>query len=293
MRGPWAVHVRDRAALTVMIVTAGSCRVAIGSQDRSLAVGDIALVRGPAPYRVADAADSATLAVIEPDQRCVTPDGVPLELAFGHGLRHWGNDPAGPDVVIVASYVEVGSVGRLVTDLLPDLAVIPAGTLDAGLTEHLARQLVTDGLGQGVVLDRLIDVVTIEAIREYAAIHPPTDAPWLAGVADPVARITLEAMHTEPERLWTVASLAHRAAVSRATLAARFNSAVGLPPLRYLTRWRLALARDLLADRSLTLDAIATRVGYSSGFALSAAFTREYGSSPAAHRRRSTEPARV
>lgn len=293
MRGPWAVDIRDGAALTVMVVTSGSCRITIGARHESLTVGDIALVRGPRPYRVADAADSATIAVIEPDQRCVTPDGAALDLAFAHGLRRWGNDPEGPDSVIVASYADVGSVGRLVTDVLPEVAVVPAGTLDSALTDHVARQLVTDGLGQSVVLDRLIDVLTIEAIRAFAAAQPPVDAPWLAGVDDPVARIALEAMHTEPERGWTVASLADRTAVSRATLAARFTASVGLPPLRYLTRWRLALARDLLADRSLTLDAIAARVGYSSGFALSAAFSREYGTSPAAHRRRAAAPTPV
>lgn len=286
MRGPWAIDIRDGAALTVMVVTAGSCEITIGTRHLRLSVGDIALMRGPRPYRVADADDSPTIAVIEPDQRCVTPDGTALDLTFAHGLRQWGNDPAGPDTVIVASYADVGSVGRLVTDVLPEVAVVPAGTLDRALTEHVARQLVTDGLGQSVVLDRLIDVLTIEAIRAFAAAQPPIGAAWLAGVNDPVARIALDAMHTEPERPWTVASLAGRATVSRATLAARFAAAVGMPPLRYLTRWRLALARDLLEDRSLTLDAIAARVGYSSGFALSAAFSREYGTSPSAHRRR-------
>lgn len=294
MRGPWAVEVRDQAALTVMICRSGTGLVTMDADAEPLEPGDIALVRGPAPYRVSDTASSPTLAVIEADQRCITPDGQPLELAFAHGLRQWGNDPDGPDSIIVASYLDVGSVGRLVTDVLPPLAVVPAGVVDAGLVDLLGRELLADGLGQSAVLDRLIDVITIEAIRGWAATHPPRDAPWLAGIDDPVVRGTLDAIHVRPEDPWTVASLAAHAAVSRATLAARFSAAVGMPPLRYLTRWRLALARDLLADRSLTLDAIAGRVGYSSGFALSSAFTREHGISPAAHRRRAVnDPSRT
>lgn len=285
MRSPWALQVRDGAALTVLIVTSGVCRVLVGRDAHEVAGGEVALIRGPAPYRVTDAAGSADIAVIEEGQHCRTPEGVDLDIAFARGLRQWGNDPDGPDRMIVASYADVGSVGRLVAEVLPALAVVPAGALDAGLTSCLGRELSGDGLGQSAVLDRLIDVVTISAIRAWAMAHPEV-APWLTGAADPVVGTALDAIHTTPEVRWTVAGLAGRAAVSRATMAARFTAVVGVPPMTYLTRWRLAVARDLLADRSLTLEVIAGRVGYSSGFALSAAFTREYGISPHAHRRR-------
>ncbi|MFD7306679.1 cupin domain-containing protein [Promicromonospora sp. NPDC059942] len=293
MRAPWAVRVEDEAALTVVIVTSGGGLLEAGDVVHELRTGDVALVRGPLPYRVADAAGSATVAIIEPGQRCVTPDGAPLDLALAHGLRHWGNDADGPDRMIVASYADVGSVGRFVTEVLPDAAVVEAGALDPALVGHLAREIARDDLGQSVVLDRLVDVVTIESIRAWTAAHPPTTPSWLGGVGDPVVSAALRAMHAEPERAWTVADLARRAAVSRATLAARFTERVGTPPLRYLTSWRLALARDLLVDRSLTLDAVAQRVGYSSGFALSTAFTRAFDVSPAAYRRRLAEGPRL
>jgi len=290
MRSPWAVHIADGSALTLMIVTAGRCRIEAGDSTHDLHPGDIALVRGPAPYRVTDQAGSPVIARIDPGQRCTTPDGRPLHVTYAHGLRQWGNDPDGPDTVIVASYADAGSVGRFVTDVLPELAVVPAGRIDADPAAHLHRELRRDGLGQSVVLDRLIDIVTIEAIRAWAADHPPAQAPWLAGITDPAVTAALDAMHTQPEKGWTVAGLARIGAVSRATLAERFSRLVGQPPLRYLARWRLALARDLLADPELILDAVAARVGYSSGFALSAAFSREYGHSPAAYRRRLAEP---
>lgn len=291
MRPPWAVHIADESTLTLMVVTGGRCRIETRDAGHDLHPGDVVLVRGPHPYRVSDRAGSPAIARIEPGQRCITPDGRPLHVTYAHGLRHWGNDPDGPDTVIVASYPDAGSVGRFVTDVLPDLAVVPAGRVDSGLVGHLRQELGRDGLGQSVVLDRLIDIVTIEAIRAWAAEHPPARAPWLAGVTDPAVAAALDAMHTRPEKGWTVADLARVGTVSRATLAERFGRLVGQPPLRYLARWRLALARDLLADPALTLDAIAARVGYSSGFALSAAFSREYGHSPAAHRRRLTAPA--
>ena len=48
--------------------------------------------------------------------------------------------------------------------------------------------------------------------------------------------------------------------------------------------WRPALAADLLRDPDVTIEAVARRVGYSNGFALSAAFERVRGISPSAHR---------
>jgi AraC-like DNA-binding protein len=68
-------------------------------------------------------------------------------------------------------------------------------------------------------------------------------------------------------------------------LARRFAQLVGVPPMTYLTQWRLALAADLLADPSITLDQAAREVGYGTAYALSAAFKRERGVSPRDYRR--------
>ncbi|MFE2085488.1 helix-turn-helix domain-containing protein, partial [Streptomyces scopuliridis] len=61
------------------------------------------------------------------------------------------------------------------------------------------------------------------------------------------------------------------------------------PPLTYLTRWRMTLAADLLAEReAATVAAIARALGYSDPFAFSAAFKRIRGVSPSEFRRSGT-----
>ena len=82
-----------------------------------------------------------------------------------------------------------------------------------------------------------------------------------------------------------MASLAAACGVSRAAFARRFTEVVGEPPLSFLTGWRLALAADLLAGSDATLASVAARVGYANAFALSAAFKRVHGRSPAQYRR--------
>nr|WP_269810053.1 helix-turn-helix transcriptional regulator [Kineosporia rhizophila] len=98
-------------------------------------------------------------------------------------------------------------------------------------------------------------------------------------------------LHAEPAAPWTVATLAERAGVSRATLAKRFSDLVGEPPLSYLTAWRMTLAADLLREEpAATVADIARRVGYSDPFAFSAAFKRVRGVNPREYRRSSQVP---
>jgi AraC-like DNA-binding protein len=91
-------------------------------------------------------------------------------------------------------------------------------------------------------------------------------------------------MHHNPAHPWTVASLGRETGVSRAALARRFNELVGEPPMTFLTGWRIALAADLLLEPGATIGSVANQVGYSSPFALSAAFKRLRGISPQQHR---------
>ena len=98
-------------------------------------------------------------------------------------------------------------------------------------------------------------------------------------------------MQNNPAEPWTVAAVAAETGVSRAALARRFHDLVGEPPMTFLTGWRLDLAADLLRQPDTTISAVARAVGYSSPFALSAAFKRVRGTSPRDHRARAPAPA--
>jgi AraC-like DNA-binding protein len=107
---------------------------------------------------------------------------------------------------------------------------------------------------------------------------------WYRAHGDPVVGPALRLMQAEPACPWTVASLAGEIGVSRAALARRFHDLVGEPPMTFLTSWRLALAADLLLEPGATVGSVAEHVGYGSAFALSTAFKRVRGISPAQHR---------
>lgn len=92
-------------------------------------------------------------------------------------------------------------------------------------------------------------------------------------------------LHADLAAPWTVAGLAEHAGMSRTTFAARFAELVGQPPMEYLYGCRMRRAEVLLRHDRHTVAAVASRVGYASESALSAAFVRHSGLTPGAYRR--------
>jgi AraC-like DNA-binding protein len=87
-------------------------------------------------------------------------------------------------------------------------------------------------------------------------------------------------MHDDPAHRWTLAALAKRAGMSRTVFTLKFKERVGTSPMEYLTRWRMLLAGDRLANSTDPVSVIAPSLGYESESAFSTAFRRVMGCSP-------------
>ncbi|SNX64790.1 AraC family transcriptional regulator [Streptomyces sp. TLI_55] len=284
---PWSVRVEDRAPLTVMLMVRGEAWVMpeAGEQVR-LRAGDLAIARGPDPYTCADDPGTEPQALILPGGECRYPDGRSLNGVMDLGVRTWGDRLDGSAVMLIGTYLWQGEVSGRLLDALPPLLTLTPEVWDCPLTPLLMAEIVRDEPGQEVVLDRLLDLLVIAALRAWFS-RPEAAAPgWYRALADPVVGRVLRLLQDDPAHPWTVGSLAAKAGVSRAALGRRFTELVGEPPMTYLTGWRLALAADRLREGDATLEAIARQVGYGSAFALSSAFKRVYGVSPQEHRGR-------
>lgn len=282
---PWSLRIRDEAPLTLVAVVRGhACVLPDGAEPTPLRTGDVAVIRGPEHYTVADDPGTEPQAVIHPGQRCTTPDGRELELMTWMGVRTWGNSPDGRTVLLTGTYQLEGEVSRRLLSVLPGLVVLGGGAWDSPLVPFLADEVAKDEPGQEAVLDRLLDLLLIAVLRAWFA-RPEAEAPgWYRAHADPVVGPALRLLHNAPAEPWTVARLARTIGVSRAALARRFRELVGEPPMAFLTEWRLALAADMLREPGATVASVAPQVGYGSAFALSAAFKRVRGVSPQEHR---------
>ncbi len=279
---PWALHFVDGAPLTLCAVLTGAgWIVPEGGPPEPLRAGETIIVRGPATFTFVD--EIGTRAEpISCGEHCATPGQ--------GGTRHrlgWADDPAdGETTLIVGAYPVRGEISRPLLDALPVVVRVDAGGAGDPVLDHLAAEVAVDAPGQQVVLDRLLDWMLVCSLREWFD-RPGGEPPaWWAAQRDPVVGDALRLLHAEPAAPWTVGILAGRTGVSRSTLAKRFADLVGEPPLTYLTRWRMTLAADLLADQgSATLSDIARTVGYADPFGFSAAFKRVRGVNPSEFRR--------
>ena len=241
---------------------------------------------------------------LEPGDAIVFPHGDPHFMSSVEGRRVApGVYNAAPDRYLETVHVGEGAgpratfvCGFLGCDARPYnplLAALPHRMHVRGITggwlSEFPRQVVAESqrerVGAATILTRMAELMFVEVVRRHMEALPPQQTGWLAGLRDPVVAPALALLHERPAHPWTLAELARAAATSRTVLAERFAQLVGVPPMQYLTQWRLQLAAEQLLRGSDKVAAVGARVGYESEAAFSRAFKRATGYAPAAWRR--------
>jgi len=152
------------------------------------------------------------------------------------------------------------------------------------------RQVVAESkhkrLGGEAMLERMSEMMFIDAVRRYIEALPETSRGWLAGLRDRFVGRALALMHDAPADAWTVDELGRRVGLSRSALHERFAELIGQSPIQYLANWRIQVGAALLRNTSSTVAMVAQEVGYESEATFTKAFKRLTGNSPALWRRR-------
>jgi AraC-like DNA-binding protein len=286
MDPPWSLRIVDEAPLTVVAIVRGEAWVLPDDGEAVLLrAGDVALMRGPDTYTMADDPATEPQVAILPGQVCRSlVDGTDLADSWSLGVRTWGNAADGAAVMLVGTYQLDGEVSQRLLRALPALLVLHEDEWDCPVTPLLSAEIVKDDPGQEAVLDRLLDLLVISVLRAWFASADAQAPQWYRAYGDPVVGRAVRLLHNNPGHSWTVDELARECGVSRAALARRFQDLVGEPPIAFLTSWRIALAADLLLEPGATIGSVAHQVGYGTPFALSTAFKRVRGVSPREHR---------
>jgi AraC-like DNA-binding protein len=199
-------------------------------------------------------------------------------------LRHGGGGVA---TRVICGYIACSrSVCRPLFDALPEVLRVrmadgPAATLLRELLRTGVRESAAASPGADSMLAKVSELMFVEALRRYVQELPPGGEGWLAGVRDVYVGRALALLHGAPSKPWTVDKLAREVALSRSALAERFTALVGESPMKYLSRWRLALAAQSLRAGRDPVGRVAERAGYDSEAAFSRAFKREFGMPPA------------
>ncbi|WP_448332953.1 cupin domain-containing protein [Streptomyces sp. DSM 41534] len=277
--GSWCARLDPYDGAGFYVVLKGGCWLLTdGGAAVSLGVGDAVLLPHGTGHVIADSPVDAAVA---------KEKAVPFErwlMGTGTGPR------ARPDrdeleMLCGKYWLDCSRMHPLMAEL-PEVVHLPHRVgghpeLRAAI-DLLAGELDERRPGSCVALPSLLDLLLVYMIRSWMT--EATSGAWPGALGDPVTAAALRAMHSDPAAPWSNDRLAAAAGVSRPTLARRFTTLVGRPPMTYLTWWRLILAATLLRDTPDTLATIAGRVGYGSPYALSHAFEREFGTTPGRYR---------
>lgn len=274
-RAPWAIRFPQVEAVVFGQIIEGRCEVERqGEETLDLAPGDFLLMAYPPQWvmrsgRGADPVDFKVLLAGEAPAPAAR-QGEAIRFLAGH-FRF--ADPS----------------ADLLAPLLPPLAHIRAAEVVAArlglVLQLLGDEASANRPGRSLLLDRLLEVVLVEALRHQPAGLGAARSGLLAGLRDPRISRAMQALHADAARGWTVAGLAREAGMSRAGFAARFIEVVGVSPISYLAAWRMSLAKAALISAKAPMIEIAEMAGYASVRAFSTAFSRRTGLSPSAYGR--------
>ena len=132
-RPPWSITYADAPPLSMITVLGGHASIRLGDSECApvhLAAGDIALVSGTDQYTVADDPATAHQVTIRGGRKYL-PDGAEAagerNPAWNLAPRTYGDGLPGATIMLRGAYELRGDVGDRLLDMLPPLAVVPAG----------------------------------------------------------------------------------------------------------------------------------------------------------------------
>ena len=263
---PWGLLFGGQRPLTAHLLVEGDGWLEFsGHEPIRLHERDVVLMTSGSPYKI----------VSEPGG-----DAIPISDA-----RRLGSDTAPGDAstILCGAYVLDGSVAASLLSSLPRAVIVAAADQDpshvAAIT-LLQDEIRRDAPGQQTLLDRLLDLNLVFALRAWWARADAGAPGWYRAMSDPGLRRVLEQVHAAPGRDWTVPAMASLAGLSRAAFAARFRQLIGQSPGRYLTELRMQRAEDALVRSKATLAEIAAAVGYQNEYAFATAFRRRHSMPP-------------
>jgi AraC-like DNA-binding protein len=272
--GAWAFRVPAHGQLAFAAIAKGTCWVRLDGQTKAskMVEGDVGLlcvrtgfVIGSSPTAAADDVElddgGGEIVALNKGSECL--------VLFGR----LSLQPSSADVL---------------KEVLPATVYMPASYSSGDdirrLVDMLRRERCDKRPGASAVARMLAELIFVQLLRTYVETSTALPPGWLRAAADERLLRALRAMHRDPGHPWTITELAGAAAMSRTRFAVHFRSVAGVAPLAYLGEWRMRLAKRILREESVSVAAIAERLGYATESGFSNAFKRIVGVPPRRYR---------
>jgi AraC-like DNA-binding protein len=275
LSAPWGVTFDPDEFARIHIALSGDFFVRTGSDKTAVEVkeSDIVVLPNNSMHWIAD----------RPGRRLVTSHAVAKPCNLSVPLSKYSDKT---HELLCARIRFDEQVTHPLMDTLPNIIHIPGVNPDSSIWRLVA--LINDEIDHSEslstsVVDRLTEVLFLQILREFIA-RSETPEGFVAALQDPRLSRALYLIHQRMEEDWTLEKLAREVCMSRATFVRHFNDAVGVAPIKYLTRWRLLKAHDLIKHSNNSLEHIAEKVGFASAQTLTKSFRHYLGYTPSSIR---------
>lgn len=267
--GQWMVEGRGMATPFYCALSEGQCRLHVaGREPVMLSAGDFVLI----PHLQ----DFIISSEVPPP-----PHMSRLPLETGSRQCRLGALEAPVDVRALVGHCHFDPLARgLLASFLPEMIHVSDQNRLTALVSMIHEETHADRLGRRVILERLLEVLLIEALRSEPVATLPLGL--LRGLSDPLLSGAFQRIHTERGGSLSGSQLAKTTGLSRSGFLERFHRQVGRTPKEYAVEWRMAVAKTLLRQGGLTNAEIAERIGFVSASTFGMAFVRHEGISPGA-----------
>lgn len=268
--GDWGVSIQQYDATFFHFLTEGQAFVSSSEVEPiEIAPGDVVLISQGCAHQV---------------QRTPASPTVSLPEFIGHHSGRF-SEGDGASAMICGSFgVDRHMVLPAIKSLPPILHLSarqfgPDSPIASTLAD-LRREVETGGLLGSVIIRHLLSTLFVYVLREWSERAPAQSNSWFSAMQSSHVARALTRIHEKPGDNWTLERLADEAGLSRSAFAKQFRESVGEPPYAYLTRWRMGIAGQLLAESAMSIAEVAARVGYATESSFTRAFKQARGVSP-------------
>ena len=281
---PWSVEVpKYKNVARFHYVTQGTVWIRIEGSDtpQLLSSGDLIVIPHGARHILSDTSDRAPISLDE---------AFAQESYDGHGIFQIGGSVLPHDTQLVCGHFEFIEQFKhpLITHLPIHIIKRDSDGIDYSWLRETLRFLshtaTKQSDGSSATIKRLSEVIFIQVIRFWSQ-SSDTKKGFIAALNDKQLSNGLKAFHENYADEWTVEKLARESSMSRSLFSDRFTQYLDIPPMRYVTNWRMQNAQHMLTESDLPLDSVARAVGYESAAAFSKAFKRMFAQNPGEYRR--------
>jgi AraC-like DNA-binding protein len=284
LRAPWGLAFSVKDGPSFHVIVTGHCWLRIDTERIPLHAGDLVLLPHGVAHQLASNSEGPAIPL----------EALPSER-IGHNAALLRSEGDGERSLLICGGVQfAGPIAHPLLELLPRMLLLSSegdqerkqedAWLDTTLT-MLGAEALSLRPGSVAMMTRLADILVLQTIRAWLECDNNRQPGWLGALRDPDIGHALALIHQRAEEPWTVSSLAREIHLSRSVFSERFSRLVGLPPMQYVTRWRMHLASSWIREDHLSLSEVAYRLGYSSEAAFSRAFKRHLQVPPGVIRR--------